>query len=149
MRVTSAGGVIYRRKHGKLEIFFIKDPFGRWTFPKGKPEFGETLLQAAKREIFEETGLERLRYIAPLGKTSFQFKRHALGVEKTVFFFLFEAKHYMQAHFTGDGAIWEGKWFPANQALQTSAYRNLDRLLVRALRLIAQEERRKLLRPSF
>src|SRR5262245_50819235 len=30
---------------------------GRWTFPSGHLEFGETLVQAAMRELFEETGV--------------------------------------------------------------------------------------------
>jgi 8-oxo-dGTP pyrophosphatase MutT (NUDIX family) len=30
---------------------------GTWTMPGGKLHFGETLLQAAKRELFEETGI--------------------------------------------------------------------------------------------
>ncbi len=31
---------------------------GRWQFPGGHPEKGETLLETAIREVFEETGLD-------------------------------------------------------------------------------------------
>ena len=43
------------------EVLLIKrnqEPFkGQWGLPGGKVEFGETLVQAAKREAFEETGV--------------------------------------------------------------------------------------------
>ena len=43
------------------------EPFGgvKWTFPKGRPDVGETPFQAASREALEETGLN-IDLIAPL-----------------------------------------------------------------------------------
>ncbi|MCI0479569.1 NUDIX domain-containing protein, partial [Candidatus Uhrbacteria bacterium] len=75
LRVTSTGGIVYRIRDGHVEFFFIRDGYGKWTFPKGKPKLGETLAQAAMREIREETGLTGLRYVASLGKTSFRYRR--------------------------------------------------------------------------
>ncbi|KLL01705.1 MAG: thymidylate kinase [Mycoplasmataceae bacterium RC_NB112A] len=40
----------------KRELLLVKDKWG-WNFPGGKLEPGETPLQAAKREVFEETNL--------------------------------------------------------------------------------------------
>ena len=63
MAKQSAGLVLYRRKNGFLEIFLTHPggPFwknkdkGVWSIPKG--EFvGEPPLEAAKRELKEETG---------------------------------------------------------------------------------------------
>jgi ADP-ribose pyrophosphatase YjhB (NUDIX family) len=146
--VISAGGIIFRRQPTGLEIFFIKDPFARYTFPKGKQELGETLVQTSIREIREETGLHNLRFVAPIGKTSFRFRREGYTYEKIVYFFLFEAPKDARETLTGNGAIWEGAWVKAHQAFAMSSYRNLDRLLSKALRLIAQEERQHRRRPG-
>ena len=140
--------MVFRRQPSGLEVFFIKDPFGRFTFPKGKQELGETLVQTSIREIREETGLSNLRFIAPIGRTSFRFRREGITYEKIVYFFLFEAPRDAKERLTGSGAIWEGVWVKAHQAFSTSSYRNLDRLLSKALRLIANEERHYRQRPT-
>jgi predicted NUDIX family NTP pyrophosphohydrolase len=63
MAKQSAGLLLYRAKHGYLEVFLVHPggPFwknkddGAWSIPKG--EFlGEPPLEAAKRELKEETG---------------------------------------------------------------------------------------------
>lgn len=107
------------------------------------------MVETAIREIKEETGLDRLRYLAPVGRTKFRFRREGSLVEKTVHFFLFEAPSDAKEVMTGEGAIWEATWVRAHKAFDISGYRNLDRLLSKALRLIAQEERRKLNRGQW
>lgn len=122
-----------------MEIFFIKDPYGRWTFPKGHQELGENLVQTAIREIQEETGLEGLRFIAPIGRTTFRFRREGTLIEKTVYFFLFEAPADAKEHLSGAEEIWEASWIKAQNAFAASGYRNLDRLLSKALRTISEQ----------
>ena len=57
---------MYRRRNGRLEFFLahpggpftrLKDE-GHWTIPKGEPDTDEALLEVAKREFKEETGIE-------------------------------------------------------------------------------------------
>jgi predicted NUDIX family NTP pyrophosphohydrolase len=62
---ASAGLLLYRRRKG-LEIllvhpggpFWAKKDYNAWSLPKGEFEPGEDPLEAAKRELFEETGLK-------------------------------------------------------------------------------------------
>jgi len=138
----AAGGIIYRRRGGHVEIFFIKDPYQRWTFPKGRRESGESLTQTAVREVKEETGLDGLRLIAPVGQSKFSFRRNGVVIDRSVLFFLFEAPLTAHEKLTGEGGIWEGRWVRAHQVFDTNGYRNLDRLLSKALRIISFEERK-------
>lgn len=61
----SAGLLMYRVEDGKLQVllvhpggpFFKSKDNGVWTIPKGEIEPSEDLLEAAKREFEEETGI--------------------------------------------------------------------------------------------
>jgi len=60
--VGAGVGIMVRNEKG--EILFMKanentrnEP-GKWRFPGGEIEFGETVFEAAKRETAEETGIE-------------------------------------------------------------------------------------------
>ena len=62
---VSAGLLMYRIQDGKLQVLlahpggplFKNKDEGDWTIPKGEIEPGEDLLEAAKREFEEETGV--------------------------------------------------------------------------------------------
>ncbi len=91
------------------------------------------------REIREEVGLENLRYWAPLGKTAFRFTQEGKLIEKHVHFFLFEAEEKAEAILTGEEGIWDSCWVPKEKVLETSGYKNLERLLRKALQLIERQ----------
>jgi 8-oxo-dGTP pyrophosphatase MutT (NUDIX family) len=87
MKELSAGGVVYRKLEGELEVQLIQDRFGKITLPKGKMEPGETIEQTALREIEEETGI-----IEPLDRISYPFLLPNQGtIVKEVQYYLVEA----------------------------------------------------------
>ncbi|MBR0170851.1 MAG: NUDIX domain-containing protein [Bacteroidales bacterium] len=57
MRYVRAAGGVVEASDGSL-LAIVRN--GRYDLPKGKVELGETLLQAALREVEEETGLKVL-----------------------------------------------------------------------------------------
>ena len=137
-----AGGIIFRRRQERVEFFFVKHGKGRGTFPKGHQEVGETLMQTAIREIKEEAGLTGLRFIAPIGKTSFRYRRENAMVQKTIQFYLFEASPDAKEVLTGEEAIWEAIWAPEEKVFETVGYQNLKRLLARARWILSQRRQR-------
>jgi predicted NUDIX family NTP pyrophosphohydrolase len=66
MGKTSAGLLMYRRRHEAMEVFLVhpggpfwsKKDLGAWSIPKGEYPADEDPLVAAKREFAEETGLQ-------------------------------------------------------------------------------------------
>ncbi len=82
----SSGGVAVRNN----QVLLIKTPAGRgevWTFPKGKIEKGEDLIQAALREVLEETGY-KCSVDEELGTAGYFFRRGSELVNKKVNWFL-------------------------------------------------------------
>jgi predicted NUDIX family NTP pyrophosphohydrolase len=76
MLKQSAGILLYRFRENDLEVFLVHPggPFwagkdkGAWSIPKGEYEQGQNPLEAAKREIAEETGIELDSPLIDLGE---------------------------------------------------------------------------------
>jgi len=62
IKVRSYGVVPVDRTNLGLPIFLILRAYQNWDFPKGGADAGETPLQAATRELKEETGLRQFSY---------------------------------------------------------------------------------------
>ena len=56
MSMSAAGIVLIAP--GNRVLYMLRDDGGGWGIPGGKVEQGETFIQAAVRETFEETGLQ-------------------------------------------------------------------------------------------
>src|SRR5688500_17352215 len=71
---TSAGLLLYRFRGDELEVFLVhpggpfwaKKDAGAWSIPKGEIGEGEDPLQAAIRELTEETGFDAAGEFHPL-----------------------------------------------------------------------------------
>lgn len=85
----SCGAVVFTRKAGLIQFVIIRSLAGRYGFPKGHMEPGETEEQTALREIREEVGL-RPRLI-PGFRTEDEFLLpQKPGTRKRVVYFLAE-----------------------------------------------------------
>mgnify|MGYP005834433675 CR=1 FL=1 len=59
--VLSAGVVVVRKENGEWRYLFLR-VYKNWDFPKGEVACGEDPLEAAVREVSEETGIRDLRF---------------------------------------------------------------------------------------
>ena len=89
-RTKSAGGVVLNKKK---QVLVVNQKGTSWSLPKGHIENEESPVEAAKREIYEESGINRLKLIKELGK----YQRYKISLDgrddkskmKTIFMFLF------------------------------------------------------------
>ncbi len=137
VREPTAGGVVFRHNPTtkKVEILLIQDAKDRWTIPKGHIEEGETSKQTAKREIAEETGLEKVEVYNWLGKINFRYRRTNSLVLMTTEIFLVKAlgdTDKLKPEEWMNGI----KWFEANEALDKIAYEDIGKLILLALKKI-------------
>lgn len=66
--VIAAAVPVRRRKAGGMEFLLVRtSQGGRWTFPKGRVEAGESMSEAAAREAREEAGVSGRVGSEPLG----------------------------------------------------------------------------------
>lgn len=57
--LAAAGALVWRVRAGRFQVALVHRPrYKDWSWPKGKLEPGETLVDTAVREVSEETGLE-------------------------------------------------------------------------------------------
>jgi len=89
-QTESAGGIVLNREG---LVLVVNQNGTSWSLPKGHIEEGEEALAAAKREIYEESGVRELKLIKELGSYQ-RYRISAAGKEsqaelKTIHMFLF------------------------------------------------------------
>ena len=139
VREPTSGGIIFRRDKDKnVEILLVQDGKDRWTIPKGHIEEGETAEQTAKREIFEEAGLNDIEILGWLGKINFRYRRIDRLVLMTTQIYLVRAgsnSDEIQKEEWMNGI----KWFKFNEALDAIEYDDIGKLMLLAMKRIRQE----------
>ena len=98
-----------------------------WGFPKGHVEIGETEVETAKREVYEETGLEvdvleKCRYV-----TKYKIFK---TINKTAI--LFPAKPKTDKVIIQESEIKDYRWCTKDEALSIMIHDNLKKILKKA-----------------
>ena len=101
---VAAAVPVRRRKGGDLEFLLVRTSNGgRWTFPKGGVERGESMSEAAAREAREEAGVTGAVRSEPLGVYRYAPSRN--GADDVTAFLLEVRRDGLQAE-RGRDPVW-------------------------------------------
>ena len=79
---STFGIFLYSIKMGKLLICKASGNYGGWSIPKGMAEDGESPIEAAVRELWEETGIDvnnlQISLIVELGPVLYRTRKKIL-----------------------------------------------------------------------
>jgi len=135
---VSAGGVVYRREDDAIDLALAARRTRRgqlaWGLAKGAIEVGESVEQAALREVREETGLEA-EVEADLGDIRYFYVWEGVRVRKRVHFFLMRATGGDVANH--DSEMEDVRWFPMRTAIKRAAYKGEREVIERAAKRLA------------
>ncbi len=133
----SAGAIIFRKEGDKIFFLLLHYPSAShraekeyWDLPKGHIEKGEDVLATAKRESFEETGLNDLQFINGFKETiRYFFKWEGKNILKFVTFLLAKTQ-------TKNIKISEEhlgfNWFEFEDAFKKLSFKNAKDILKKA-----------------
>jgi bis(5'-nucleosidyl)-tetraphosphatase len=137
---TSAGALVFRDDPIRSARLFLvlHYPAGHWDFPKGAVEKGETEEQAAKREIFEETGIRVDGFLPNFRKEiEYYYRRQSNLSHKRVIFFLAQtSESKVRISFEHSGY----DWLTYDQLQRRLTFENAKNVLREANAFLSRQE---------
>ncbi|MDG6909499.1 MAG: NUDIX domain-containing protein [Nitrososphaerota archaeon] len=133
MEERSAGAVVFRDSPAG-RVYLLLQNAGRWDFPKGGVEKGESELDTVVREVAEETGLKDLKFLPGFRKEiEYFYRRDGKNVHKQVVYLLAStANEKVKISFEHQGF----GWFPFPEAVKKASYDNSKFTMTEAERFI-------------
>ena len=133
MEERSAGAVVYREAPAG-RMYLLLQNAGRWDFPKGGVEKGESELATVLREVEEETGLKDLKILPGFRKVIHYFyRREGKTIHKEVVYLLaLTPNESVRISFEHQGY----GWFTYSEAVKKASYNNSKVTMTEAERFI-------------
>ena len=140
-REISAGGLVFTRTPRGIKFAIMKDSYGKWAFPKGHVERGETQEEAAARETLEELGLDQVRLLQYLGTIDIwfrdRFEKKGTLIHKDIHYYLFETLEGAELRPDPEQHAYEARWIPSGKLLSSSSYPDMIPIIKRALGFVS------------
>ncbi|MGA2455068.1 MAG: NUDIX domain-containing protein [Solirubrobacteraceae bacterium] len=138
-REFSAGGVVVRGEQVVVIVPTRRAADGSrvLALPKGHVDPGETPIEAATREVREETGIVA-EPVRELGESRYWYRRDGRTISKAVAFFLF---NFIEGDIADhDDEVEEVRWIALTEA-QTALSHTAEREMVELARAYLDEDR--------
>jgi 8-oxo-dGTP diphosphatase len=137
---VSAGGVVVRDREVAVIVPIKRAHDGSrvLALPKGHFSPGESALQAAEREVREETGIE-VEPVRELGEARYSYRRRGRTIGKSVKFFLFS---YLGGDIADhDEEVEEVRWIDLHEAQHALTHAAEREIVGRALACLEEERK--------
>ncbi len=135
--VVAAGGVVIDRAGADARVLVVHRPtYDDWSLPKGHLDAGERPVEAATREVLEETGVVAA-LLQDAGSTEHTITEHAIELEgrtaikRVHWFVMTPAGGIGPESRAPDTEIDLAEWWPVTRALVDLTYANERELLAR------------------
>ncbi len=134
-----AGALIYAKKGDELYFALVHDIFGYWTLSKGGVEAGETVEQAAVREIKEEVNLD-ISIKEKIGESEYIASHPEKGkIRKKVTFFLAESQFVPVTLENHSGGLDDVRWFSIAEVASLKMYDDVTGYMAQAITKLTGE----------
>ena len=133
-KTQSAGGIVLNQRG---EVLVVSQHGNSWSLPKGHVDPGEGILEAARREIYEESGIKAVQLIKELGC----YERYRLALDggddpaelKTIWMFLFTTQEERLHPIDPDHP--EARWIKKNKVADILTHAKDKDFFLHALKL--------------
>lgn len=132
------GTIVYAKHEGDVYLAFVHDVFGFWTLSKGKLIEGESLIDASKRKVTEELGIDSV-YETTIDSSEYiashpEFKKIKKQVEYVI----------AHADFTPltpkkEGGLKDAAWFKLDAILDLKLYDDMVPVITKSIEHIAKQ----------
>jgi N utilization substance protein B len=130
------GAVVYALDGEDVYVALVHDVFGHWTLSKGGVQEGDTVEDAAVREIKEEMGLE-MKVVEKLGENEYVASHPEKGkIRKHVTYFLGESAFTEVQLEEGKGGLDDARWFKLADILELNFYHDILPIITKAINVL-------------
>ena len=135
----SFGVVLFRKEGGKTLILLVREHAdsgvaeerGTWGLPKGHKDGDESDIEAARRELLEETGITNCDfYPSTFWKISYPVSKNGDNFDKTVTYFLASTEESVLR--PAPGEIAECKWLTLDEAETMVTFDGIRTIIMKA-----------------